>query len=72
MRNELVAKSDFSNPEKNKVQDVLNKSKETALQRYEHPIYDSELGLGSAGWHLFSSPLSNLQSSEQYTSGEMS
>jgi exosome complex exonuclease RRP6 len=51
MRNELVAKSDFSNPEKNKVQDVLNKSKETALQRYEHPIYDSELGLGSAGWH---------------------
>jgi exosome complex exonuclease RRP6 len=51
MRNELVEKSDFSNPEKNKVQDVLNKSKETALQRYEHPIYDSELGLGPAGWH---------------------
>lgn len=51
MRNELVEKSDFSNPEKNKVQDVLLKSKETALQRYENPIYDSELGLGSVGWH---------------------
>ena len=46
MRNELVEKSDFSNPERNKVQEVLQKSKETALQRYEHPIYDTELGLG--------------------------
>jgi exosome complex exonuclease RRP6 len=51
MRNELVAKSDFSTPEKNKVEDVLLKSKETALQRYEHPVYDPELGLGSMGWH---------------------
>jgi exosome complex exonuclease RRP6 len=51
MRNELVEKSDFSNPEKNKVQDVLQKSKETALQRYEHPVYDSEMGLGTAGWY---------------------
>ncbi|KAF1934989.1 hypothetical protein EJ02DRAFT_153950 [Clathrospora elynae] len=51
MRNELVEKSDFSNPDKNKVQDVLQKSKDTALQRYEHPIYDTELGLGTAGWY---------------------
>jgi exosome complex exonuclease RRP6 len=51
MRNELVEKSDFSNPEKDKVTDVLNKSRETALQRYEHPIYDSELGLGAVGWY---------------------
>lgn len=51
MRNELVQRSDFSNPEKNKVQDVLQKSKETALQRYEHPVYDSDLGLGVSGWH---------------------
>lgn len=51
MRNELVEKSDFSDPEKNKVQDVLIKSKEVALQRYEHPIYDTELGLGAMGWH---------------------
>jgi len=51
MRNELVARSNFSDPEKNKVQDVLSKSKETALQRYEHPIYDVELGQGSVGWY---------------------
>jgi len=51
MRNELVANSDFADPEKAKVLDVLNKSRETALQRYEHPIYDTELGLGSIGWY---------------------
>ncbi|KAF3053470.1 exosome nuclease subunit [Didymella keratinophila] len=51
MRNELVEKSDFSNPEKNKVHDVQEKSKEYALQRYEHPIYDRELGLGGSGWY---------------------
>ena len=51
MRNELVHKSDFSNPEKNKVWDVLQNSKETSLKRYEHPIYDSEMGLGTAGWY---------------------
>ncbi|CAA9962130.1 Exosome complex exonuclease Rrp [Pyrenophora teres f. maculata] len=51
MRNELVNKSDFSNPEKNKVQDVLQNSKETSLKRYEHPIYDSGTGLGTAGWY---------------------
>lgn len=51
MRNELVEKSDFSKPENNKVLDVLAKSKDTALQRYEHPAYDSEFGLGSTGWY---------------------
>ncbi|KAL5420160.1 hypothetical protein PMIN06_007877 [Paraphaeosphaeria minitans] len=51
MRNELVENSDFSNPENNKVLDVLTKSKDTALQRYEHPIYDGDLGLGSTGWY---------------------
>lgn len=51
MRNELVERSDFSDPEKNKVHDVQEKSKEYALQRYEHPVYDRELGLGSVGWH---------------------
>jgi exosome complex exonuclease RRP6 len=51
MRNELIEKSDFNNPEKNKVQDVLEKSRETALQRYEHPVYDSDLGQGQRGWH---------------------
>ncbi|KAH8727224.1 ribonuclease H-like domain-containing protein [Phaeosphaeriaceae sp. PMI808] len=51
MRNELIEKSDFSNPEANRLQDVLIKSKDTALQRYEHPVYDTELGIGTMGWH---------------------
>lgn len=51
MRNELVERSDYSNFEKNKVKDVLENSKETALQRYEHPVYDKELGLGGMGWY---------------------
>ncbi|KAF2685901.1 hypothetical protein K458DRAFT_299649 [Lentithecium fluviatile CBS 122367] len=42
MRNALVAVE--------KVGEVLSKSKETALQRYEHPIYDAEYGLGRPGW----------------------
>ena len=51
MRNELVDRSDMSNPDFNKVSDVMKKSKETALQRYEHPVYDSELGQGATGWY---------------------
>jgi exosome complex exonuclease RRP6 len=51
MRNELIEKSDFSDPEKDKVHDVQEKSKEYALQRYEHPVYDRELGLGPIGWY---------------------
>ena len=51
MRNELVEKSEFSDPDKDKVTDVQEKSKEYALQRYEHPVYDRELGLGPVGWH---------------------
>ncbi|KAH7138281.1 ribonuclease H-like domain-containing protein [Dendryphion nanum] len=51
MRNELIQKSDFADPDRNKVLDVLNKSRETALQRFETPIYDTELGLGPVGWY---------------------
>lgn len=51
MRNELIERSDFSDPEKDKISDVLVNSREVALQRYEHPIYDTENGLGSSGWH---------------------
>lgn len=53
MRNELIERSDFSAPnhEKDKVHDVCERSKEYALQRYEHPIYDLEAGSGPAGWY---------------------
>ncbi|CAO2656384.1 Nn.00g051870.m01.CDS01 [Neocucurbitaria sp. VM-36] len=66
MRNELVQKSDFSDPERNKVQDVLLKSKEVALQRYEHPIYDTQLGLGPVGWYKLISRTPAQFTSQQF------
>jgi len=50
VRNELVEKSDTSNPEKNWIEWVLHKSKEISLQRYETPLCDAETGKGSRGW----------------------
>ncbi|KAF2501683.1 hypothetical protein BU16DRAFT_522594 [Lophium mytilinum] len=51
MRNELVEKSNFSDPEFDLIARVQEKSRETALQRYEHPLYDGQTGQGSGGWH---------------------
>lgn len=53
MRNELIQRSNFELPDHqgDKLWDVLQKSKETALQRYEHPIYDYALGQGQSGWY---------------------
>lgn len=53
MRNELLQRSNLMLPnhEGDKLWDVLQRSSETALQRYEHPIYDYELGTGPAGWY---------------------
>ena len=50
VRNELVEKSDTTNPEKNWIEWVLQKSKEISLQRYETPLCDAETGKGSRGW----------------------
>lgn len=66
MRNELIEKSDLSDPEKNKVYDVQEKSKEYALQRYEHPVYDRELGLGPVGWYKVISRSPVTFSSQQF------
>lgn len=53
MRNELIERSDMSlqDGEGDRIWHVLEKSSETALQRYEHPVYDPDLGLGSQGWY---------------------
>lgn len=68
MRNELIQRSDFSipNQEGDKLWDVLYKSGETALQRYEHPIYDPELGQGSMGWYKPLSRTPALFTREQF------
>lgn len=67
MRNELIEKSDFSQPhhEKDKVHDVCQRSKEYALQRYEHPVYDAVTGQGAGGWYkLVSRTSANLSKQE--------
>ncbi|KAK5153780.1 hypothetical protein LTR04_006163 [Oleoguttula sp. CCFEE 6159] len=51
LRNELIQKSNFEDPEKDKIQHVLERSKETALQRYESPVYDEQRGVGPGGWY---------------------
>jgi len=69
MRNELIAKSNFSMPDRegDKVNDVLKKSSEVALQRYEHPIYDYELGQGSGGWYKLLAKTPALLSKRQFS-----
>ncbi|SMY28738.1 unnamed protein product [Zymoseptoria tritici ST99CH_1A5] len=68
MRNELIERSDFSKPdhEGDKLWDVLQKSTEVALQRYEHPQYDAELGQGAMGWYKLLSRTPALFSPEQF------
>lgn len=69
MRNELIERSDFSAPdhEKDKIWDVLQKSSETALKRYEHPIYDADLGQGATGWYRLLSRTPVLLSKQQFS-----
>lgn len=69
MRNELIQKSNLDRPERegDKLNDVLVRSSETALQRYEHPIYDVELGQGPVGWYKLLSRTPALLSKEQFS-----
>ncbi|OCK81478.1 hypothetical protein K432DRAFT_403756 [Lepidopterella palustris CBS 459.81] len=67
MRNELIETSDFSDPEKDRILRVFEKSQETALQRYEHPIYDLGLGQGPAGWYRLLSRTPVEFSKEQFS-----
>ena len=51
LRNELIDKSKPDEPGGNLVDVVLEESKKEALQRYEFPTYDEDLGTGSSGWY---------------------
>lgn len=70
MRNELIQRSNFSTPEKqgDKLNQVLVKSSETALQRYDYPAYSTALGegTGNVGWHKLLSRTPALLSKEQF------
>lgn len=51
MRNELVERSNKSLQNGDLIREVLKKSKEEALQRYERSLYDEKNGQGPGGWH---------------------
>lgn len=67
MRNELIEKSNFSNPDSDRIGHVLRKSKETALQTYEHPFYDAAKGLGPMGWYKMFNKTPAMFSKEQFS-----
>ncbi|KAK8196975.1 ribonuclease H-like domain-containing protein [Phyllosticta capitalensis] len=66
MRNELIDRSDFSNPEEDRVRRVQEASKETCIQAFSTPIANPETGKGSMGWYkmLFRNP--NAFNKEQF------
>lgn len=53
VRNELVERSDRSDPEKDMIEYALQKSKETSLDRYTPFAADPETGEGARGWSNF-------------------
>ena len=50
MRNELMAESTFRDTEGDRILEVLKRSKQFALERYEHPFYNDKLGARRNGW----------------------
>lgn len=63
IRNELISNS---TPGHDLLEDVLQRSKEYALQRYEHPIYDAERGQGPSGWYRMIYRTPSIFSKEQF------
>lgn len=66
LRNELLEKSDLSREDGNLIEEVLQRSKAEALQRYERPIYDAQNGKGAAGWYNMLVRTPALFSKEQF------
>ena len=66
MRNELIEKSESTEPRENLVDVVLARSKEEALRRYERPFHDSERGSGPLGWYHMICRTPMLFSREQF------
>lgn len=66
MRNELIERTNTNVPDENKLEIVLQKSKETSLIRYEKQVYNAESGKGPGGWFslLYKTPA--LLSNEQF------
>lgn len=66
VRNELVDKSNPRVPEENRIEQVLKKSRETSLFRYDPPVYDPQNGRGPGGWFGTLTRTPVLFSNEQF------
>jgi exosome complex exonuclease RRP6 len=66
MRNELIDKTSPENPEEDRIEIVLQKSKETSLLRYERQVYNSDSGKGPGGWYALLVKSPALFSNEQF------
>lgn len=64
LRNELIEKSKKTKQDCLGV--VLGRSKEYALQRYEHQIYDAARGVGPGGWYKLLARTPAMFSREQF------
>jgi exosome complex exonuclease RRP6 len=66
MRNELIDRSKPEIPEENRIEIVLQKSKETSLLRYERQVYHADTGKGPGGWYTLIMKSPALFNNEQY------
>ncbi|TWU78280.1 exosome nuclease subunit [Metarhizium rileyi] len=53
VRNELVEASDRSDPERNYINQALERSRELSLSRHENPDFNETTGEGSRGWYNY-------------------
>lgn len=68
VRNELIEASSRSQPDQDLLSQALERSKELALSRHEHPDFRQATGEGSRGWHNYVLKNSHLAlSGEQFS-----
>ena len=67
MRNELIDKTDRTQPDGDLIDSVMKNSKQECLQRYERSPYDDKYGLGHLGWYNMLSRSSALLTPEQFS-----
>lgn len=66
MRNELIDRTNPDVPDENRIEIVLQKSKETSLLRYERQVYNKDSGKGPGGWYSLLVKTPALFSNEQF------
>ncbi|CAG8980174.1 hypothetical protein HYALB_00007414 [Hymenoscyphus albidus] len=67
MRNELIDRTKPGNPEEDRLEQVLQKSKEVSLLRYDRQVYNAESGRGPGGWYSLLIKTPALFNNEQFS-----